>query len=266
MSAMRWLAALLVLLATGAAAQPVLTQDQALSEDSVQYAAQFGVSPDEALRRLKAQQESVPATDSIAREFVGRLAGISVEHRPDYRIVVLLTGSEPVADRSAAGVPIVFRTGAKATHAQAIAALRKHLIDLRADLPNARGAGYDQRTGEVVLLVTRADAEKFGVDAIRTRAEQVGGVPVRVVINELNEANMSVDGGGRVEGLNSQTNSRNLCTTAFVVTNGETNAITTAAPERCASSSAGEMSRARAPEISCVTMARARATAAPSSS
>jgi hypothetical protein len=226
---MRWLAALLVLLATGAAAQPVLTQDQALSEDSVQYAAQFGVSPDEALRRLKAQQESVPATDSIAREFVGRLAGISVEHRPDYRIVVLLTGSEPVADRSAAGVPIVFRTGAKATHAQAIAALRKHLIDLRADLPNARGAGYDQRTGEVVLLVTRADAEKFGVDAIRTRAEQVGGVPVRVVINELNEANMSVDGGGRVEGLNSQTNRRNLCTTAFVVTNGEATAITTAA-------------------------------------
>jgi hypothetical protein len=226
---MRWLAALLVLLATGAAAQPVLTQDQALSEDSVQYAAQFGVSPDEALRRLKAQQESVPATDSIAREFVGRLAGISVEHRPDYRIVVLLTGSEPVADRSAAGVPIVFRTGAKATHAQAIAALRKHLIDLRADLPNARGAGYDQRTGEVVLLVTRADAEKFGVDAVRARAEQVGGVPVRVVINELNEANMSVDGGGRVEGLNSQTNRRNLCTTAFVVTNGEATAITTAA-------------------------------------
>jgi hypothetical protein len=226
---MRWLAALLVLLATGAAAQPVLTQDQALSEDSVQYAAQFGVSPDEALRRLKAQQESVPATDSIAREFVGRLAGISVEHRPDYRIVVLLTGSEPVADRSAAGVPIVFRTGAKATHAQAIAALRKHLIDLRADLPNARGAGYDQRTGEVVLLVTRADAEKFGVDAIRARAEQVGGVPVRVIINELNEANMSVDGGGRVEGLNSQTNRRNLCTTAFVVTNGEATAITTAA-------------------------------------
>jgi hypothetical protein len=229
MSAMRWLAALLLLLATSAVAQPVLTQDQALSEDSVQYAAQFGVSPDEALRRLKAQQESVAATDSIAREFAGRLAGISIEHRPEYRIIVLLTGSEPVADRSAAGVPIVFRTGAKATHAQALAALRKHLIDLRADLPNARGAGYDQRTGDVVLLVTRADAEKFGIDAIRARAEQVGGVPVRVVINELNEANMSVDGGGRVEGLNSQTNSRNLCTTAFVVTNGETNAITTAA-------------------------------------
>jgi hypothetical protein len=212
-----------------AEAQPVETHAEAIAEDAVQYAAQFAVTPDEAVRRLKAQQASTAATDAIGREFSDRLAGIAIEHAPAYRIVVLLTGDQPVADRSADGVPIVFRTGAKGTHAQAIDALRKHLIDLRSDLPNARGAGYDQRTGEVVLLVTRADADKFGLDAIRSRAEHVSGVPVRVTINELNESNMSVDGGGRVEGLNLQTNRRNLCTTAFVVTNGETNAITTAA-------------------------------------
>jgi hypothetical protein len=207
----------------------VQSASEALADDAIQYAAQFAVTPDEAVRRLKAQQASVAATDAIAREFADRLAGISIEHVPAYRIVVLLTGDEAVAGRNGAGIPIVFRTGAKATHAQAVDALRKHLIDLRSDLPNARGAGYDQRTGEVVLLVTRADAERFGADAIRGRAEQVSGVPVRVMINELNESNMSIDGGGRVEGLNLQTNRRNLCTTAFVVTNGEANAITTAA-------------------------------------
>ena len=214
---------------SSAAAQPVQAQDEALAEDAAQYAAAFAVTPDEALRRLKAQQASVTATDAITSEFADRLAGISIEHVPAYRIVVLLTGSGPVADRSAGGVPIVFKPGAKATHAQALGALRKHLIDLRSDLPNARGAGYDQRTGEVVLLVTRADADRFGLKAIQSRAEQVSGVPVRVVINQLDEANMSVDGGGRVEGLNLQTNRRNLCTTGFVVTNGETTAITTAA-------------------------------------
>ena len=212
-----------------AAAQPVLTQAEALTEDSVQYAAAFAVTPDDALRRLKAQQASVAATDAIAREFAGRLAGIAVEHSPTFRIVVLLAGDDPVPDRSADGVSIVFRTGARATHAQAIDALRKHLIDLRSDLPNARGAGYDQRTGEVVLLVTRADADRYGLDSIRSRAEKVSGVPVRVIVNELNESNMGVDGGGRVEGLNLQTGRRNLCTTGFVVTNGETNAIMTAA-------------------------------------
>jgi hypothetical protein len=107
--------------------------------------------------------------------------------------------------------------------------MRRHLIDFRSELPGARGAGYDQRTGEVVLLVTPADAERFGAEAIRARAEQLSGVPVRVVVNALNETNMSVDGGGLVEGLNTLTNRRNRCTTGFVVTNGEVNAITTAA-------------------------------------
>jgi len=222
-------AAAAALITTNAIAQPVESKAEAFAEDAIQYAAAFGVSPDEAARRLKAQQASVAATDAIASEFSDRLAGISIEHVPAYRIVVILTGEQPVADRTTDGVPIIFRTGAKATHAQAVEALRKNLIDLRTGLPNARGAGYDQRTGQVVLLVTRTDAERFGVDTIRKRAEQVSGVPVRVIINELNESNMSVDGGGRVEGVNALTKRRNLCTTAFVITNGESNAITTAA-------------------------------------
>ena len=227
---MRWILSLLLLaLAAASAAQPVETREQALREDAAQYAGQFRVPLDEAVRRLTAQQDSVAATDAIALEFADRLAGISIEHAPEFRITVLLTGSEPVAERVAAGVPILFRTGAKATHAEAVAAMRRHLIDIRTELPGARGAGYDQRTGEVVLLVTPEDASRVGVDAIRARAEQVGGVPVRVVVNQLIESNMSVDGGGRVEGLNVLTNRRGRCTSGFVVTNGEINAITTAA-------------------------------------
>jgi len=220
---------LLLSLATTARAQPVQTLAESLAEDAVQYAAQFGVSPDEALRRLRAQQETVTTTDAITKEFAARLAGISIDHSPDYRIVVLLTGTEPIADRSAAGVPIIFRTGAKATRDQAIAAMRKHLIDLRSELPGARGAGYDQRTGEIVLLVTREDAQHFGMESIRSRAEQVSGVPIRIVINELIEQNMTVDGGGRVEGISSVTGRRNRCTTAFVVTDGSQTGIATAA-------------------------------------
>jgi hypothetical protein len=227
---MLWIFGLLLLVFAGAAnAQAVETREEALAEDAIQYASQFGVTPDEAVRRLKAQQDSVAATDAIARELADRLAGISIEHRPDYRIVVLLTGPEPVADRTAAGVPVLFKTGAKATHAEAVAAMRRHLIDFRSELPGTRGAGYDQRTGEVVLLVTPADATKLGVDAIRARAEQISGVPVRVVINELIESNMTVDGGGLVEGISAITNRRSRCTSGFVVTNGEINAITTAA-------------------------------------
>ena len=226
---MRSFAAGLALITTNTLAQPIQTQVEALTDDAEQYAARYGVSPGEALRRLKAQQASVTATDAIAREFAGRLAGISIEHAPGYEIVVLLTGDAPIAGRTAAGVPIIFRTGARATHAQAVEAMRKHLIDFRAELPGARGAGYDQRTGEVVLLVTRADADRFGLDAIRSRAEQVGGVPVRIVVNELIESNMGVEGGGRVEGVSTTTGRRSLCTTAFAVTDGGRLGISTAA-------------------------------------
>ncbi len=218
----------LVGFAVPAAAQSnVQTSAEGLAEDAAQYASRFGVTPKEALRRLEAQQASVAETTAIAREFEGRLAGISIEHAPNYRIVVLLTGTEPVADRSAHGVPIVFRSGARATHAQAVMAMRRHLIDLRRDMPGSHGAGYDQRTGEVVLLVRGEDAQRFGLDVIRARAEAIGGVPVRVVINDLNESNMSVVGGGRVEGT--EDGHRKRCTSGFVVTDGSREGIATAA-------------------------------------
>ena len=224
-----FLALLFLALSSAAGAQAVQTHEQALAADAGQYSAHFAVSPAEALRRLKAERDSLAATEAIAREFSNRLAGISIEHSPEFRIVVLLTGEQPIADRTSSGVPIVFKMGAKATHEEAVAAMRRHLIDLRNELPGERGVGYDQRSGQVVLLVTPADAALLGADTIQARAEALSGVPVRVVVNDLDESNMTVDGGTRVEGVNVMTGRRNRCTTAFVVTNGETNAITTAA-------------------------------------
>ena len=206
----------------------MLSRAEALEQDAGQYAIQHRVEPAEAIRRLRAQQASVAVTDVIAREFADRLAGIAIEHTPDFRIVVLLTGSEPVASRTSGAVPIVFRTGARATRASAQAALRRHLIELRRRLPGARGAGYDQRTGEVVLLVRRADAARFGISAIRARAEQLGGVAVRVEINDLAETNLGVPGGSRLEGP-APNGRRALCTAGFVVTDGQRQAIASAA-------------------------------------
>lgn len=233
---MRAVALLSIVIASPAAAAAqdrVVTHAEAVREDAAIYAGQHQVTLAEAGRRLRIQEASVPATNRIAAEFADRLAGISMEDSPDYRIVVLLTGTDLIADRTlhVAGstVAVVFHTGARATHAQAIAALKRHLIDLRSELPGARGAGYDQRTGEIVLLVRPEDAARFGVAAIRARAEQVGGVPVRVEINALREANMEVVGGGLVDGINPADGRRYRCTTGFVVTDGTRNAIATAA-------------------------------------
>jgi streptogrisin C len=219
--------------AASAQAPPkVQSQAEAIEQDAAQYARLHQVAPAEALRRLSAQQASVAATDAIAAQFSDRLAGISIEHGPEYRIVVLLAGDEPVAGRMAGAggdsVPIVFRTGARVTRSQAIDALRRHLIDVRQELPGARGAGYDQATGEIVMLVRSVDAQRLGVDAIRKRAERVTGVPVRILVNDLAETNLTVAGGGPVEGVTAQ-GRRQRCTTGFVVTDGQRRAIATAA-------------------------------------
>jgi hypothetical protein len=91
----------------------------ALMQDAAEYARRFGVPFDEALRRLRAQGDSVPATDALRETFKDRWAGIAIAHLPTYRIVVLLTGTDPVPDQQVVAggmtVPIVFRTGATAT-------------------------------------------------------------------------------------------------------------------------------------------------------
>ena len=78
----------------------VQTAVEALAQDAAEYARLNGVTLDEAMRRLRAQEGSVAATDRIQALHRDRLAGISVEHSPDYRIIVLLAGSEPVPDET----------------------------------------------------------------------------------------------------------------------------------------------------------------------
>jgi hypothetical protein len=155
---------------------------QALAQDAGEYAARHLVPLDEAMRRLRAQEESVAATDRIARLYRDRLAGIAIEHSPDYRIVVLLAGDEPVPEqRILAGgmtVPVEFRTGARATRDQIVAALLERQPAIRAALPDALGMGLDPRTGELVVLLRdrMLDDEQALLEA---ELGTIAGVPVR---------------------------------------------------------------------------------------
>ncbi|MEO5773090.1 MAG: hypothetical protein ABIQ32_03095 [Sphingomicrobium sp.] len=226
--------ALACLFAAGAIAQePVQTPEQSLAQDAVEFARERVIPSDEAEQRLRALDQSVPATDRLREEFRSRLAGLSVEHDPVDRIVVLLTGTELIADRviSAAGIdiPVQFRTGARATRDQVVEAMRRFQPALREQLPNGRGFGLDQRTGELVLLVTSADSERLGADKIRERAEALTGVPVSVRLAEGGATDMTLAGGARVVGRAGEDNRNFACTTGFVVTNGAVQAIATAA-------------------------------------
>lgn len=224
---------------SAAAAQPaaeVQSAEEAIAEDAAQYAGRHSVPLAEAVRRLRAQEESVAVSDRIAAALRHRLAGISIQHQPQYRLVVLLTGTEPVANQAAlaAGtpVPVVFQLGAAATRDQIVAAMRTHQPTLRAELPNQRGMGFDPATGELVLFVNNRDAQRIGTQTIATRAEEVTGVPVRVELADT--ARNLLRGGVRLLGLNPVTGRGSACTTGFAVTNGTRTGVVTAA--HCADS------------------------------
>ena len=233
----------LLLLAQPAFAQapaspaPILeTEADALERDAAEYARQFAVSQAEASARLSAQDASVATTDAIAETYRDRLAGIAIEHRPVYRIVVYLTGSEAVPEQAlttdAKTVPIVFRTGAKVTREGVIWAMTYHQATIRAALRAPPGMGLDPRTGELVVIIGSLDAAD-GTAVLKARLEAIAGVPVQIrVLNhvDVNLAPASLpEGGARVEGVSPDDRKRYLCTTGFNVTDGVRSAITTAA-------------------------------------
>lgn len=208
--------------------------DRALAEDADAVADRLGLSHDQALRQLRLQEASVAATDALADRFAGRLAGIAVEHRPAFRIVVLLTGDEPVADETldlpGDAVPVVFRTGARASHTELVQAIAGYQAAIRASLAGPPGMGIDPATGELVVIVSAADVAREGAAPLRERIAALTRVPVRLRVVDRPMLNMGgVEGGARVVGSVPGDPRRYVCTAGFVVTDGLRTGIATAA-------------------------------------
>jgi hypothetical protein len=212
---------------------PLQTQAEALTQDAAAYAVLFGLSLAEAEQRLRAQEASVAITEALKATYRDRLAGVSIEQQPVFRIVVLLTGEQPVATRTVVAdglaVPVMFRTGAAATLDQLAAALKARQADLRAALAHPPGIGIDQRAGVLVIFVAGTDADAEDHDALTARLATIAGMPVRVQSIDRPSVDQAAEGGGRLVGRVAGDPHRYLCTAGFAVTNGERDGIATAA-------------------------------------
>ena len=209
------------------------SQAEALAQDAAEYARLEGVSLEEALRRLRFQEASIAKTDALRAEFKDRFAGLVIQHQPDYRIIVLLTGNAWVQDRFiAAGgsvVPINFRTGAAATHEQLVGALEQHQMEMRAILSRPQGMGVDERTGEIIVRARASDMDNDQLAEKQQQLASIAGVPVRIRLLDGEVADLSVEGGSRVAGVDARDGRRYACTTGFVVTDSSRTGIVTAA-------------------------------------
>ena len=238
------LAATLTLGATAAGAQSAATPEggsvellsiaDAGARDAREMSVRLAIPLEEAERRFRLQEASVAATDRIADHYAGRIAGISLEHAPRFRIVVLLKGDAPVADEvlglNGDRVDVRFVTGAAASHVELVQAISAFQAAIRASLLVAPALGVDQRTGELVAVVSGRDVAREGAEPLRARLAALTHVPIRLrVVDEPARDLAGIEGGARMVGAVPGDPRRYLCTAGFVVTDGARTALSTAA-------------------------------------
>lgn len=229
-----FLAALALTAALPAVAQSIQTPDAAIAQDAAAVAERLGIPPDQAARQLRLQEASVSVTDAIAAEFSNRLAGIAIDHRPAFRILVRLTGEAPVPNRtvSIAGtaVPVQFIPGSTVGLTGMVQAITAHQAAIRASLLAPPGLGVDQRNGELIAVVSTRDVEREGAQGLRDRIATLTRVPVRLRVLDQPALDLGgIVGGARMVGSKPGDARRYVCTAGFAVTDGTRYALATAA-------------------------------------
>lgn len=64
----------------------VVSSEQALTTDAQHYARNYGVSLDEAKRRLLIMANSGPEIEALEQEFKGKIAGIYFDNRGEFKL------------------------------------------------------------------------------------------------------------------------------------------------------------------------------------
>jgi hypothetical protein len=190
--------------------RPIPDVRAALRDSARAYSDDFGVSVEEATRRLRLQGELEDTLAALAEELRGRFAGAWIEHEPRLRGVVRLTGQGielPAEARSLVertGSPIDFVAGADATVDELVERLGSVLARLKSRSESLVGAEVDVRTGEIVLFVER---DVTAEEAIGQSAKELLQAPVRVESVDAPVGDGHTRGGAHLSN----------CTSGFVV-------------------------------------------------
>ncbi len=151
------------------------SERDALQNEAATYAATFDVTPEEGARRLQAQAAMKPALAELERAAGNRLAGIWIEHSPEFRLALRLKGpGVPAAVKRKANalpLPVSIDTGAPLSLKETQKKLDDNLEQLLASVPDVAGVGVDERTGAIVLDVA---TDGVGESALAARTVAAG--------------------------------------------------------------------------------------------
>jgi hypothetical protein len=227
-----------LLVAVGLAAVPpgaalAAPVDDPLATDAMAYAERFGVSQDEALRRLRLQESIGILGATLEAAEPATYGGLSIENEPSYRVIVRFTEGTPdlaayVHDRAVADLITVVPVQTSLARLREAAA-ESIAAAVAAGIDGA--VSVDVRTNRVVVEVVRSTATRLGLSASSAERQPTRlTLPPEAVIVEVATApsrQLNIYGGLALPTTSSGSGAN--CTTGFAVKNQYgTRGVTTA--------------------------------------
>lgn len=246
-----WTAVLLVAVATGvlsreqsgadATGAPRTTRETSaatepappggITSDVSWYAADNGISVDEAQRRLDERHAAGPVLDKIQTTLPGRFAGLWLENAPTLRAVAWFTGAMDGLDgitllAAESPIPIEIRAGAPATITQLNSAQAK-VMAMISSPGDVVATSVDVQSGAVVVDVSHSSSLAARATSLQSSLSAKLGVPVEIVLVDDAPQNASTYGGERLT-YSSSYNDSNYWASGFSVANyaGATGVLT----------------------------------------
>ena len=216
---------------------PRLTSVQALENDARSYAAAYGVSLDEAKRRMLIMATAGDEIGRLETEVASSLSGAYFDHGGTFSLVIRVVGGSLPGNRTLTintertdlgaaqlQLPVRFEASAGVTRTRAKEIVGSANPLLRTVFPTLQGFGYDERTGEMSVLVNGSEAEAALYQAKDAELTERLGMPVRIEVAPVTLATRAVRGGSALY-LQDGTA---WCTSAFVAKDpgGKTGVLT----------------------------------------
>lgn len=194
-----------------------LTRQETLSFDAQQLALSEGISLPDALKAVRTQEDIGNEIGRLREVNAGQVAGIYVEHVPNYKIIVTMKGNaankQTLLKTASGNVPVEYRYGAKASTEEMIQAYEKNLDKIKALIPNVQGIGTDEKSGQIALMVFAKKADQAQVMNKKSTLFKLLGHPVKIIITEQAFQDADIRGGSKISSPSS------YCTSGFVVKN-----------------------------------------------
>lgn len=186
------------------------------------FAEGFGVSEEEARKRIEASDAIDQYIESLRERYKDRLAFISIEQHPDQHIVVGLKGPQMVPSRRLSGegatVRVEFEEGYPYNDAEFKVLISNAAKEARKIIP--RITGIEGRPELGTIRIHTQDHSDNGHSEAAAKLSRMFGVKFEIVYGQSPEKNLAYTRGGGILQANGRT-----CTSGLAVKHKVTNEL-----------------------------------------